>query len=326
MVSLGQYLVFKISHFLLKLLERNILKSINISTSAAVFAWLPACWLRVAGDDAATFLQGQFTNDLRNLHGVGAVYGLWLTVKGKVIADSFILSNPTRSEFWIGSYFSPANVIRERIESHVIADDVTIEDLTSSVAAVTVLDSARDSTTGDMASDAPFVFSGRRDKTPSTEIVYLTGAGEPEWVRVAVGSARAIDQEEITRRRIAAGIPAVPQDLGPHDLPNEGGLEADAISYTKGCYLGQEVMARLKSMGRVRRRLLRVRGGGESFPALPAKIFVGGRNVGELRSAVCDRTGGWIGLAMVSLMYVVAGAELSFAPDAPSAITLIDTP
>jgi folate-binding Fe-S cluster repair protein YgfZ len=85
-------------------------------------------------------------------------------------------------------------------------------------------------------------------------------------------------------------------------------------------------MARLKSMGRVRRRLLRVRGDGDALPVLPARVFVGGRNVGELRSAVRDGGGGWIGLAMISLMYVVAGAKLSFAPDAPTAITLVDTP
>ncbi len=69
--------------------------------------------------------------------------------------------------------------------------------------------------------------------------------------------------------RIQADIAAVPRDIGPDDLPNEGGLEKIAISYTKGCYLGQEVMARLKSMGQVRRQLLRVTGTGAP-PAVPA--------------------------------------------------------
>jgi hypothetical protein len=128
------------------------------------------------------------------------------------------------------------------------------------------------------------------------------------------------------RMRIAARIPAVPADVGPTDLPNEGGLEADAISYTKGCYLGQEVMARLKSMGQVRRRLLRVRGTGASLPALPAPVFRGARQVGELRSAVSDEAAGWIGLAMVSLMHLTPGAELAFAPDSSTALRLIDSP
>src|SRR3954467_6753383 len=112
----------------------------------------------------------------------------------------------------------------------------------------------------------------------------------------------------MSRRRIAAGIAAVPADVGPGELPNEGGLDAEAISYTKGCYLGQEVMARLKSMGQLRRRLLRVQGIGETYPALPAPVFAGSRQVGELRSAVRNGTGGWTGLAMVSLLQVAGGA------------------
>ena len=87
---------------------------INISTSTAYFRWRPAAWLRVSGADAAAFLQGQFTNDLRPLEsaGVAAVYGLWLTVKGKVLADSFVVRGD-KGGYWVGSYASPAAVIRE---------------------------------------------------------------------------------------------------------------------------------------------------------------------------------------------------------------------
>jgi tRNA-modifying protein YgfZ len=127
------------------------------------------------------------------------------------------------------------------------------------------------------------------------------------------------------RRRIAAGIPAVSVDVGPSDLPNEAGLEADAISFTKGCYLGQEVMARLKSMGQVRRRLLRVRGERGDFPALPAALYLGARQVGELRSAVwVDED--FIGLAMLSLLHVPAAAALAFAPGEAPRLVVIDSP
>jgi hypothetical protein len=294
---------------------------INISTSAAVFRWRPACWLHVTGDDAANFLQGQFTNDLRLLDRATAVYGLWLTLKGKVLADSFVLRGRAANTFWIGSYFSPADVIRERLESHVIADDVVIEDVTAAWAGTSVLGAevGERSQTDDART---FAFPGRRDSRPNVEWVYPIAEGEP--AEIAALGALVVDPEEIVRRRIGAGIPAVPMDVGPGDLPNEAGLEAEAISFTKGCYLGQEVMARLKSMGQVRRRLRRVRGDSEAWPALPAPVFVGARQVGQLRSAVRDGAGGWIGLAMLSLMHVAAEAELSFVAEGTPALRLCE--
>jgi tRNA-modifying protein YgfZ len=176
------------------------------------------------------------------------------------------------------------------------------------------------------SSDSCFIFPGRRDRTPHAEILYLTRSGEPDWVSDLAHAARVLDADEVARRRIAAGIPAVPQDIGPNDLPNEGGLEAEAISYTKGCYLGQEVMARLKSMGRVRRRLVRVRGNDENQPPLLSPLFVGARAVGDLRSAARDGTAGWIGLAMISLVHVAGAAELSLSVDSPPTVRVMDMP
>ena len=294
---------------------------INISTHPAIFAWKPAAWLRVSGEDAESFLQGQFTNDLRAPRAAGAVYGLWLNVKGKVLADSFVLRSAQADEFWVGSYFSPAAVIRERLESHVIADDVTIEDQTAEWTGLSALGNGATRLL-ERASDAEhFAFCGRRDREGNAEWVFRTSAGEPDWAR---DFGTRLDAEDIARRRISAAIPAVPVDVGSTDLPNEAGLEADAISYTKGCYLGQEVMARLKSMGQVRRRLLRVAGTGEAFPALPAPVFMELRQVGELRSAVRDGRGGWIGLAMVSLLHVKQDSRLAFAAGGPPALQLLD--
>lgn len=288
-----------------------------ISTSAAIFRWRPACWLRVTGDDAANFLQGQFTNDLRVLPAAGAVYGLWLTLKGKVLADSFVLRGEAPNEFWIGSYFSSSALIRERLESHVIADDVAIEDETGAWEGVSVFETgAAGEGRGVVAGG--FRFRGRRERAENVEWVYRVGAQEP--------TGRALGAEEVERRRIAAGVPAIPVDVGPGDLPNEAGLEAEAISYTKGCYLGQEVMARLKSMGQVRRRLVRVAGGGEPPSVRPAAVFVGTRQAGEVRSAVADGTGGWMGLAMLSRLNVEGAVELALAPGAEPTIRLLDTP
>jgi folate-binding protein YgfZ len=276
--------------------------------------WQPAAWLRVHGPDAFVFLQGQFTNDLRELDHTAAVYGLWLNQKGRVLADGFVLRGNEPEEFWVGSYFSPAAVIKERLESHLIADDVMIADETAAWSGVTVMGTNAIATARSLG--LGFIFSGRRGLAETMEYV---AAVKPELPAGAVRSTA--DMEDA---RIRAGIPAVPADIGPAELPNEGGLETAAISYTKGCYLGQEVMARLKSMGQVRRQLRPVTGTGLP-PARPAKLYQGPKQVGELRSTTPEGPG-FIGLALLTLMHLRRDAGLSLAPDAPATLTLADIP
>ena len=292
-------------------------------THPAFFRWQPAAWLRVSGADAASFLQGQFTNELRDLKAGAASYGLWLNVKGKVVADSFVVRGAASDEFWVGSYFSTASVIRERLESFVIADEVVVEDQTNTWAGVTLLGREAASLLGATQSDE-LIFPGRRERVENFE--WLFPAKKTAAVRARLAGLPEISSDEMMRRRIAAGIPAVPVDVGLGDLPNEGGLESEAISYTKGCYLGQEVMARLKSMGQVRRRLMRVGSPSEKIPPLPADLFLGERKVGNLRSAAPDDAGGFVGLAMLSLVHHAPGAVLSFFPNGIPAVQLVDPP
>lgn len=282
------------------------------------FRWRPAAWLRVTGEDAAGFLQGQFTNDLRPLAASGAVYGLWLNQKGRVLADSFIVAE-SEGGFWIASYFSPAAVIRERLESYIVADDVAVEDLTAGWSGMTVFPAGAP-LPEEIMPPGIVRWPGRRGQEPAEEWVFPDGSLASD----AFAGLAELTAAEMERRRIAARIPAVPRDIGPGELPNEGGLDVSAISHTKGCYLGQEVIARLRSMGQVRRRLFAVRGIG-AIPPLPAALFQGGRKVGELRSAAIDGDG-FTGLALLTLLNLRRETALGFGPDGggPPTIELID--
>jgi tRNA-modifying protein YgfZ len=273
------------------------------------------CWLAVSGPDAAEFLQGQFTNDLRHVSSTSAVYGLWLNVKGKVVADSFVLRSADGLRFWVGSYFCTAATVRERLESHVIADDVTIEDETERWSAITVFGRPQVKLSGFVLQ-----FAGRRDRSAHYECVFpVDHAAE---VFRAFDGAPEITRDEAEARRIAAAIPAIPRDIGPGDLPNEAGLEAEAISFTKGCYLGQEVMARLKSMGQIRRRLLRVTGPATLPATLPAPLYNGEKQIGELRSAMTFADGELHGLAMVTLLHAPPGSLVALAPGGTATLRL----
>lgn len=284
--------------------------------NTSYFLWQPAACLRVTGEDALTFLQGQVTNNLAKLIPGGAVYGLLLNQKGKVVADVFV-TGTGESEFQLVSYHSPATVIRERLEAYIIADDVTIHDETDAWRGITCFTEApRDELLAQLPGEV--TFRGRRGVAAHWELLI-----RPE-VRSSVVTqltpALAVSEQEIERRRIAAAIPAIPQDIGSGELPNEGSLEEIAISYTKGCYLGQEVMARLKSMGQVRRKLMRL-SGEAAMPDLPAPLFAGGKRVGELRSAVTTPEG-FDGLALVTLMHVPADGKLALAADGPAVVAL----
>lgn len=278
----------------------------------AAHFWRPAAFLRVAGPDAFGFLQGQFTNDLRGPASQAAVYGLWLNQKGRVLADSFVLCTGLEA-FAVVSYFSPAAALRERLEAYVIADDVAIADETADWAGLALVGADAEAVAAKL--EGGLRLAGRRAAEPAVELLFAAGQRPEIEARTDALSLPRVSADGMEYVRIQAGITAVPRDLGPGDLPNEGGLEAQAISYTKGCYLGQEVMARLKSMGRVRRRLMRVIGAGAP-PVAPAPLFQGGKKIGELRSAVAA-DGGFIGLAMLTLLGLDPQAGLGFAPEGP---------
>lgn len=301
--------------------------------SAFFSLYRPSAVLRVTGEDALAFLQGQFTQELRSPSTALSTYGLWLNQKGKVIADSFALRDG--DVWWLVSYASSAQSIRERLEAYIIADDVLVEDVTHQWEGVAI--AGAEATLwlekrgvalpprGEWAQlDGRMIFRGRRGGGDSWEWLCPAGAGLPQ--EVLESGIKEVDALALERWRIVQGVPSVPRDAGPGDLPNEAGLEEVAISYSKGCYLGQEVMARLKSMGQVRRRLLRVKGAGAT-PVCPAALYTEAKKVGEIRSAASEEDGnGFVGLAMLSLIGLDATRLLSLEAGGTPAVQVLEVP
>jgi hypothetical protein len=259
------------------------------------------------------------------------VYGLFLNHKGKALADAWALRVSPR-EVWLLSVSSPVAVIHGLLDSHLIADDVVIEDRTAEWRGVAFGGlSAEELPAAIPAGVVPapgqfalalggFLWRGRRGAEESWEW-FGPAADAPSILR---GASTETDVA-MEHRRIAAGIPAVPADVGPGDLPQEGGLETVAVSFNKGCYVGQEVMARLHGRGQVRRRLMRVAGPGPAPDRLTA-LFQGGKQIGEVRSGTADGGEGWLGLAMVIRAGLVPTEPMSTGPTATATIRLLDFP
>lgn len=286
---------------------------------------------RIEGPDANTYLQGQFTQDLNRPNGsVG--YGLFLNQKGKVVADAHILRLGSDA-FQVVSFSLAAAKLRERLEAYLIADEVNIADETTGWVRVSVwgneAGAAVAKLTGAQPGGADVWFEGQNIRgfhgrsSAGENFELLVPRADELKIGEALKSlgAKLVDANAAARERITSGIPMVPVDIGLSDLPNEGGLDAVAISYTKGCYLGQEVMARLKNLGQVRRHLHIVRGKGAA-PQPGALLFQNDHKVGDIRSVAKDGDD-FVAMAMLSLVNFTATNGLSLVPNAAaSEITL----
>ncbi len=290
---------------------------------------VPSAWIRVSGEDAPGFLQSQFSNDLNKKYPKSAIYGLWLDRKGKVQADSFVLQAGSE-EFYLASYFSKADTIMERLGANIIADDVDLHDETNSAEIVSWWGDGAGEFLDFLALEEPqpesfltfrsgFIFSGRRSVKKNFDLI--TKRDEMKFIRQKINdygrdrSIKWVGEDALHAERISSGIPAVPLDIGPGDIPQEGGLEKDAVCFEKGCFLGQEVMARLHTRGKARRRLYRVHSmTAEEVPALPCDLFCGSSLVGQLCSAVSLDTG-FTGLALLKTSQMDESVQLSLVPD-----------
>ncbi|MGC6506522.1 MAG: YgfZ/GcvT domain-containing protein [Coraliomargaritaceae bacterium] len=273
------------------------------------------------GEDAADFLQSQFSNQLQPFASGRCTYGLWLNAKGKVQADAWVLQTGEDS-FRILSEHSDGVALRAHLERHIVADEVSIEAEPTKCYGLSLIGP----TAADLLTQIGFIvpgegqytskeqtilFCGRRSALPVYEIIFpQVDVFTAVKKQVEQAGAEAASTSWIEAQRIAIGIPRVPQEIGPEDLPGEAGLVGHEVRLDKGCFLGQEVVARMHNVGRPRRGLFRVSGQGKP-PGVPAPINnEEGSAAGTLRTSFSvDST--WEGVALLKLHQAEKGATLS---------------
>ena len=281
--------------------------------------------VRVAGSDAFDYLQSQFSNDLRNPDtGSPATYGLWLTRKGRVAADSLV-ARLAPEEFLLLSFYTPSEALAAKVTENVIADDVESAPFAAVTHTVAGPDAAAFLASAGIPVPAPGAFARDGDL-----IVLASRRGGESYEIVETGGSSRI-RETMTREeglaaleslRVSRGVPRVPEDCGPGDLPQEAGLDEDAVCFTKGCFLGQEVMARLRSQGRATRMLTRLllKEGVSAEPG--AKLFSGDAEAGEVRSQA-NVGAGRVVMAMLRLRVAETAEHFSLSPGGESSLTRI---
>ena len=263
----------------------------------------------VVGGDRARFLHGQVTNDVKKLRPGEGCYAALTTAKGRMESDLniFNLTGELLLDFEPGL----AGKLSARLEKYIVADDVQIVDAAPHYGLLSVqgpkagevvravrlfgdvpskpLASARisDATLGEIyAAKNPRLGADGFDLfIPNPSL----GAVADKLIAAAkqIGG-RATGWAAMETARIEAGVPRFGADMDESNLPLECGIETRAVAYNKGCYIGQEVINRLHTLGHVTRELRGLRFADDSgiSPQRGDKLFYQGKETGQITSAV----------------------------------------
>jgi folate-binding protein YgfZ len=201
---------------------------------------------RIAGTDRFRFLNGQITNDLRKAGGTVAIEACVLNARGKMNAHIFV--GAPGECFLVDAEPELRERLRARLERYVIADDVQIEDVTDQFSLFHVL--SEESPTPEHGR----IVSLRRFAEPGWDI--WSDAARHDAVRQQLSSAFGfVDPAVAEVMRIEHGIPRWGSELTEEIIPIEANLEQRTVDYQKGCYIGQEVISRMKMSGQTNKRL-----------------------------------------------------------------------
>jgi folate-binding protein YgfZ len=273
--------------------------------------------LRVSGADRIRFLNGQTTNDVRKA-AESTQESCVLNAKGHLDAHVFLFATP--NDIWIDADQELRELLQTRLERYLIADDVTIEDVTNQFALFHVLADSEPKISG-----AKFCFRSRRLGIDGWDL-WVEGTGAEAMKSALAADYRAMDESEWEILRIENGIPRCGRELTPEIIPPEANLAARAIDYDKGCYIGQEVISRMKMSGQTRQRLCGVTSEKVLLPSM--ELREGTKIVGRLTSAVFSkRMNAHIALAMIKRGYTEPGKSLvTLADGAETGVKVVSLP
>src|SRR6266496_4632156 len=278
---------------------------------------------RITGTDRLRFLNGQITNDLRKASETSVIEACILNAKGKT--DAHIFVSASEESFLVDAAADLRETLKVRLERYVIADDVQIEDVTDQFLLFHLL-----------SKQPPALESGR--------IASVHRFAEPGWdIWVEVAQHGALLQELSLRwtlrdsdaaevMRIEQGSPRWGRELTAEIIPIEANLEQRTIDYQKGCYIGREVISRIKMSGQTNKRLCGLISL-DDVPVQPGMKLVApstaGKEVGWITSATrSERMGKEIALGYVKRGFNSVGTKLDalvaadFAAQKPNTISV----
>ncbi|HEV7614835.1 MAG TPA: folate-binding protein [Solirubrobacterales bacterium] len=285
--------------------------------------------LLVSGPDAAEYLQGQLTNDVEALEPGDGQYSALLDRKGHMQADMRVL-RPAEEEIWLDTEPEALAAASRHLQMYSIGREVKVAEVGAERAILSLIGPRSVEVAGSAAlppyacettavAGVECLLAGTRDG-----LDLIVAASEAERLRGALleAGAVAVSAEAAEILRIEAGVPRFGAEMGTATMPAEAGIVEDAVSFTKGCYIGQETVARLHYKGKPNRHLRGLRLSAQAAPGTALRL--GEKEVGQLGGAAVSPAFGPIGLAILR-REAEPGAELAAGEDGVTA-RVVDLP
>jgi len=288
--------------------------------------------IAVAGKDRAAYLQGLLTNDIQALTAGTGCYAAWLTPQGRMITDVHVLESGDMILLDVPAELVDA--ILARLDQFLFAEDVQLASLAGSLRGVWIHGPRAAATlaravAGADSLDAWSEYQHSRLEFGGNPVVvarisqlgvpgfcaYIAPEHRDALIQALIANGAAVvDQAVIDAHRIEAGYPVFGTDMTDDTIPLEAGIESRAISFTKGCYVGQEIVIRVmhRGGGRVARKLVGLRVEGDA-PKRGARIVSGDRDIGFVTSVATSPTLGTIALGYTHRDFTAPGTAVAIA-------------
>jgi folate-binding protein YgfZ len=251
----------------------------------------------LTGSDRVRWLNGMVTNNVRDLAVGHGVYAFLLNPQGKIQADLYAFNRG--ESLRVETESAQVETVLQIFDRYIIMDDVEVENLTGKFAVIAVLGPRSIATLNAMGMAVPAlqplqfaeakweggeatVVCGDNPAIPNYQIWISPESAEGIWNALIHAGAEEVHGEALEMLRIACGIPKFGQDIRQRDLPQETGQER-ALNFSKGCYIGQEIVERIRSRGAVHRMFTGFEIEGPR-PAAGFRIQDEGKDVAEITS------------------------------------------
>ena len=281
--------------------------------------------LRVTGEDRVRFLHAMSTNDIANLAEGAGLYAFFLSAQGRILADAHIYYR--EEALWLDTESEVSKKLFEHLNKYIIADDVLLEDWTETWTAIGLegpeslglasklgasippkVESIKNFQSGFVARIAASGSDGIRFFLPETERDRLFDQLREFEIPEADAEAARIVRIENKRPRFG-------DDISERYLVQET-QQLQAVHFTKGCYIGQEIVERVRSRGQVHRLLTPISIHGTVAPGSGTRLSVDGKEIGEITSAVFSpATNQVVGFAYLRGEGLLPGAALQLNTD-----------